>query len=48
MNICVECNSIEQPFVNVKDENGDEVLECSQCGAPDSLRCFDEDAGRDR
>lgn len=47
MDVCEECQSIEQGFT-YKEEDGEEIPVCDCCGAENSKKSYDEDAGSDR
>ena len=44
MDICTECNSVEQGFT----EDNEGLSICSVCGMEDSKKSYDEDYGQDR
>ena len=48
MEICTECQSVEQGFKWVEDSEGNELYPvCKACDSDDSRQFFDEDAGKD-
>lgn len=49
MQYCAECNAVEQGTLTKTDDHGTEYEVCACCESDDdTIRHFDEDAGKDR
>lgn len=48
MQMCTECESMEQGTITVKLDDGEKIKVCAVCQMEDGMKTYDEDYGRER